>query len=176
MVADPRFWGPSTWRLLHAVSFTYPSRPSAEDKKHYADCYDSLVHVLPCPACRLHYKQFLAANPVDTQSGESLQRWVWKAHDNVNKFYGKKSPSFESVAKAYLSAGDPKLATASPDEQAYYLHNEHMERMLGPTHLSKRENATASSGNSNTAVDVVIIVLAVILLALGIYRLYQDQS
>ena len=30
-------WGPSLWHSLHTMSFNYPVKPTAQDKKHYRD-------------------------------------------------------------------------------------------------------------------------------------------
>lgn len=166
-VSDPRFWGPSAWRLLHAVSFTYPVHPTQEDKLHYENFFKELRYVLPCPMCRHHFAQFMQANPIDLSSRKGLARWVYNAHDNVNKNNHKVSPTYETVEKAYLNASPAlfqQLSTMTPEEQGHFLQNEYLE--LG--------GLTNSSETAKTTIDIVMIVLVVIIMALLIYKTYLD--
>ena len=34
-------WGPGLWFFLHTISFNYPNKPTAEQKKHYKNYYIS---------------------------------------------------------------------------------------------------------------------------------------
>jgi aspartyl/asparaginyl beta-hydroxylase (cupin superfamily) len=45
-------WGPSTWHLLHTMSFNYPVNPSCADKNNYREFVLNLQYVLPCGKCR----------------------------------------------------------------------------------------------------------------------------
>lgn len=105
------FWGPSAWKFLHSVSFTFPDNPSEDDQAQYTAFFRSLGNILPCPSCRGHYKDFMKKTPIDVSSREALAEWVWKAHDNVNRWSGKTSPPFEDVKRAY-DDGIPKEVNA----------------------------------------------------------------
>lgn len=87
-------WGPPMWHYLHTMSFNYPVKPSAEDKKHYRDFIINLQYVLPCKYCRINLKTNLRQMPI-TQSvmvnRESFSRYVYELHELVNKMLKKKS-------------------------------------------------------------------------------------
>lgn len=101
------FFGPSAWRLMHAVAFTYPENPDATTRKKYIDFFKSIGNVLPCPSCRGHYNEYMEKNPIEADSTESLARWVYDLHDDVNarreKYDNQKiyRPSFEEVVNIY---------------------------------------------------------------------------
>ena len=87
-------WGPSMWHYLHTMSFNYPVKPSKEDKIHYRDFILNLRNVLPCKYCRQNLKTNLRANPLtmsDMESRDTFSRYIYKLHELVNKFLGKKS-------------------------------------------------------------------------------------
>tara|TARA_A100001015_G_C15007366_1_gene721359 strand:- start:1195 stop:1770 length:576 start_codon:yes stop_codon:yes gene_type:complete len=86
-------WGPSLWLSIHTMSFNYPVKPTAQDKKHYMNFIYSLEHVLPCRYCRENYKK----NLVDTKFGldkmknrATFSKYVYNLHNHINKMLGKK--------------------------------------------------------------------------------------
>ncbi len=50
-------WGPPLWHFLHVMSFNYPVKPSAKDKKHYKNFIMNLQNILPCRYCRENLKK-----------------------------------------------------------------------------------------------------------------------
>lgn len=50
-------WGSCLWHVLHIISFNYPVKPTALDKKHYQLFLRSLRYVLPCKVCRENFKK-----------------------------------------------------------------------------------------------------------------------
>tara|TARA_B100001057_G_C22743786_1_gene908887 strand:+ start:317 stop:853 length:537 start_codon:yes stop_codon:yes gene_type:complete len=87
-------WGPSLWHSLHTMSFNYPVNPSLEDKKNYFKFFLSLRHVLPCKYCRLNYRKNLKAVPLTMKtmkSRDTLSRWLYELHEEINRMLGKKS-------------------------------------------------------------------------------------
>jgi hypothetical protein len=95
------FFGPCMWKTMHSIAFSYPEDPSAETRKSYIDFFRSLGPVIPCPSCGAHYETFLRDHPIEAADRESLARWVYAAHDNVNKIKGVAGPSFETVRERY---------------------------------------------------------------------------
>ncbi len=107
---DTKFWGPSGWRLLHLISFTYDEK----NKKAVKEFFELLPFVLPCKFCRASLTEYMDEDPVDLSSRVALSKWLWRIHNKVNeKLRGQgllkeKDPSFESVKKMYedrISAG-----------------------------------------------------------------------
>ncbi len=103
---DTRFWGPSGWKLLHLITFTYvPSR----DKKNMCDFFKVLPYVLPCKFCRASLSEYMIEDPVEKacDSPLRLQKWLWRIHNRVNEKLRNQGlntyndPPFESVTKLY---------------------------------------------------------------------------
>jgi hypothetical protein len=98
-------WGPSTWHMLHTMSFNYPTEPTAAQKRHYMSFVKMLVHVLPCGACRKNLKANLKALPLtmaEMESRDTFSRYVYRLHEHVNTMLGKKSGlTYEEVRNRY---------------------------------------------------------------------------
>ena len=87
-------WGPPLWHYLHVMSFNYPVKPTADDKKHYRDFICNLRNVLPCRYCRQNLKKNLKMLPLtnaDLKNRARFSRWVYKLHELVNTMLGKTS-------------------------------------------------------------------------------------
>lgn len=90
-MSDPRIWGPDLWKTIHRFTLFYPDVPSEDDKKAAIEFFHSLMHLLPCPACRAHYEAHHKASFTDevVQSRETLVRWAYDLHNTVNRTLGK---------------------------------------------------------------------------------------
>lgn len=89
-----RVWGPPLWHYLHLMSFNYPVKPTANDKKHYREFICNLRNVLPCRYCRQNLRKNLKMLPLtnrDLKNRDKFSRWVYKLHELVNTMLGKKS-------------------------------------------------------------------------------------
>ena len=87
-------WGPPLWHYLHVMSFNYPVKPTAADKKHYRDFICNLRNVLPCRYCRQNLKKNLKMLPLtnaELKNRDRFSRWVYKLHELVNTMLGKTS-------------------------------------------------------------------------------------
>ena len=85
-------WGPSLWMLLHTISLNYPCNPTSEQRTYYKKFFDSLQYVLPCGKCRENLKGNLKATnygPHIFKNRETLSKWVYSLHSNVNKMLNK---------------------------------------------------------------------------------------
>lgn len=77
------------WFMMHLVAATYPDKPAATDKAHFAAFYKSLQHVLPCEGCRKGYRTIIATEPTKLSprvfaSRSSLFKWTVDVHNRVN--------------------------------------------------------------------------------------------
>lgn len=83
---DTRFWGPSGWKLLHIVAYSYPDKPTIYDKQKYGMFYSNLKYVLPCKYCRISLTGFMEELPVEKSidSKRQLTKWIYKVHNKVN--------------------------------------------------------------------------------------------
>mgnify|MGYP001156963247 FL=1 len=107
----PEVWGPSGWRFMHYVALGYPDEPTEHDRMSYKRFYESLVDVLPCQGCANHYKENIANVPIDDhlKDRESLLRWTFDIHNEVNKLKGKPILSYEDALKLYTQKQFPAL-------------------------------------------------------------------
>ena len=103
---DTRFWGPSGWRLLHLIAFSY--EPSKQ-KAHVRELFTMLPFVLPCKFCRASFADYIEEDPIEQalKSRDALAKWLWRIHNKVNeKLRGQgllkeANPSFTVVKKVY---------------------------------------------------------------------------
>ena len=67
---DTKFWGPSGWKLLHLITFTYePSQSKAVGK-----FFELLPFVLPCKFCRASLTEYMDDDPIDLKSKATLTK------------------------------------------------------------------------------------------------------
>ena len=87
----PSTWGPFFWHTMHIVSLGYPKKPSYAEKRAAKEFYESFIHLIPCPTCKLHYADNLKEIPVSPSldTKEDLFRWTVKMHNMINKQLGK---------------------------------------------------------------------------------------
>jgi hypothetical protein len=106
---DTRFWGPSGWKLLHLVSYSYPNEPSFEDTQIYGMFYNNLKYVLPCKYCRTSLTGFMEELPIENymSSKKKLTKWMYLIHNKVNdklrkqKLLTEPNPTLKEVDKIY---------------------------------------------------------------------------
>jgi hypothetical protein len=99
---DTFIWGPSTWKILHTLSFAPPHLLKAH-QPHILGFMDSLKDVLPCVYCRTSYEAFLTQMPDlgATIQNEQFPRWMFDLHSKVNSKLGVKDPEFPRVQKRF---------------------------------------------------------------------------
>jgi len=104
----PSTWGPFFWHTMHIIALGYPNEPTYAEKRAAKEFFESLLHLIPCPICRIHYANHLKANPVSPSldTRKDLFTWTVKIHNLVNKDLGKPEyTEMESIA-FYHSLGD----------------------------------------------------------------------
>lgn len=105
---NPATWGPSFWRVLHTVAFSYPEQPTDAQKQAAESFFNSLTELLPCEKCRKHYTAFLRENPVaaHNSSGSELSEYIYDFHNRVNQRLGKtQTPSYDQAQAVLLASG-----------------------------------------------------------------------
>ena len=98
-------WGPSTWHLLHTMSFNYPVSPTCDEKTQYRDFVLSLEKVLPCGKCRDNLKNNFKKLPLKLKHMESRQtfsKYIYQLHEVINTMLNKSSGlSYNDVRERY---------------------------------------------------------------------------
>jgi hypothetical protein len=98
-------WGPSTWHLLHTMSFNYPVNPTCSDKQNYRAFVLNLQNVLPCGKCRKNLKKNFKKLPLTWKCMENRDKfsmYIYKLHELINKMLDKKSGlSYDDVRERY---------------------------------------------------------------------------
>jgi len=151
-------FGPSTWKMLHAVSFTFPETPTTEEQSAYRDFFYSVGDVLPCPACREHYKEYLGKNPIRLESRAALAKYVYDLHSNVNEKTKKTNLSFEEVVAHYgtwTPAKNAEMSLMTPQERRIALGSPFID-----------------TTPSFRAIDIVLALLVFVSLCFLFYTLY----
>lgn len=111
---DTKFWGPSGWKLLHTLTFTY--QPTC--RVAMRDFLATLPFILPCKFCRISLTTYMCADPPDLKNADSLSRWLWRIHNAINKKLRDQGqgippdPSYASVKQHYEK-------TVIPSESGY---------------------------------------------------------
>lgn len=102
---DTRFWGPSGWRLLHLITFSY----DPIQKESIREFFTMLPYVLPCKFCRASLSEYYMKDPLEPalKSRTLLSKWLWRIHNMVNDklraqgLHTTENPSFSSVKRVY---------------------------------------------------------------------------
>lgn len=111
MNLNPRIWGPHAWFFLDSVILSLPNRLNNEQKKIYKDFFTSLQHILPCQACREHYKENLKKYPLTDKvlsSKDNMIIWILSVHNNVKKDSKKIPISIKQFFEYYDKQYDEK--------------------------------------------------------------------
>ena len=98
-------WGPSTWHLLHTMSFNYPVNPNCDEKKNYRDFVLSLKNILPCGKCRENLCKNFRKLPLTWKhmtSRDTFSKYVYNLHETINRMLKKKSGlTYKDVKERY---------------------------------------------------------------------------
>jgi len=98
-------WGPPLWHTLHTISFNYPIKPTKDDINNYYNFFKDLKNVLPCKYCRINLKNNLKnvkLNKSVFKSRDTLSKWVYLLHEEINRMLGKKSNlTYEHIRDRY---------------------------------------------------------------------------
>lgn len=119
MKLPPTVWGPLFWHTIHIAALSYPAEPSYAHKRAVKEFFESLVHIIPCPKCREHYRIHLQKFPItphlDRRS--DLFRWTVQVHNVVNQSLGKRTVSEAESLLFYTRIGArDKSPMITPDD------------------------------------------------------------
>jgi len=96
-------WGPSAWKFLHSVTFSYPLNPDEETKNNFKNLFSNLKYTLPCSFCRSYYTQiykYISIEPY-LESRNGLTFWLFVVHNIVNRKLNRDLANYEDVVLEY---------------------------------------------------------------------------
>ncbi len=92
-------WGPSGWKFLHSIAFSYPDEPTKQQQQEVKNLFTALKYLLPCGDCCMNYSNEVGEIPVE--SNDKLSRWLVDFHNSVNKRLGKPTYNYDQIKLEY---------------------------------------------------------------------------
>jgi hypothetical protein len=101
----PKSWGPSCWRFLDCLAFSYPCTPSPDQQANMGAFFHALKNVLPCYSCRHDFTKMMELDPIERHlhSRESLTRWLNDKHNQVNHKLGSETMPYNVYVTEFIS-------------------------------------------------------------------------
>jgi hypothetical protein len=97
-IKNPNIWGPPLWDILHYITFNYNPKDASKVERIFMF---HLPNLMPCIACKNHYKAYTKEHPIKLRNREELSRWLVKIHNLINKRLGKKHINYQMVISRY---------------------------------------------------------------------------
>lgn len=114
----PSRWGKFYWGTLYYAILSYPiDNPTKEQQLKMKLMLENLI--LPCEECRLHYGEYVRANPISDEvlySRINLLHWIINLNNEVNKRLGKDLVSYNDIVKKYLGSVEEEVGGHSKEE------------------------------------------------------------
>jgi hypothetical protein len=170
------FWGPSTWKTLHSIAWSYAENensPTEEEKKDIIDFFMILSKLLPCPSCRKHFSDYMLRHPIDASSRSALVRWLYDLHSDVNIRTKKTAPTptFEEHRRDYAQWGPSEMTRFKNMDRRQQINN------LSDPHFGRMKFESMTGA----ALDSPPLLFAagglfVAVLAFGVYRANNQEK
>lgn len=94
-------WGPALWLILHSacerIGAHNMKKLPQEESRIWLGLLQRLRYSLPCPQCKKHYNAFFSGNPITVITRDSVRRWLFHLHNQVNQRLEKPAFSEESL-------------------------------------------------------------------------------
>ena len=94
-------WGPALWLILHSacerIGVHNMKKLPQEESRIWLGLLQRLRYSLPCPQCKKHYNAFFSGNPIIVITRDSVRRWLFHLHNQVNQRLEKPAFSEESL-------------------------------------------------------------------------------
>jgi hypothetical protein len=97
--------------MLYLVNISLQNQRDAEA------LFLSLIGLLPCSACRDHYKSEILSRPPDTRSRTTLSTWLVDLHNRVNIRLSKNTVSYSEAEQMYGSLSQCDIECGSPKKE-----------------------------------------------------------
>jgi hypothetical protein len=96
-------WGPALWMILHSscerIGSMNVKRLPLEESRIWFGLLQSLRYSLPCPQCKKHYTTYSNQTPIMSVTKDTIRRWLFYLHDEINQRTQKSSIPFEELTR-----------------------------------------------------------------------------
>jgi len=96
-------WGPALWLILHSacerIGVHNMKKLPQEESRIWLGLLQRLRYSLPCPQCKKHYNALFSGNPITVITRDSVRRWLFHLHNQVNQRLEKPVFSEESLTQ-----------------------------------------------------------------------------
>ena len=96
-------WGPTTWLLLHTLSYKLK-----DSEQHHAHelwlRLAGLCSILPCPDCRVHAEEYIRRSRLRPRTRQELCIYFWHMHNMVNVRLGAGQMGSAQFLQRYANA------------------------------------------------------------------------
>ena len=98
-------WGNSAWFLFHTLAEKLKPQYSSSESPRLLASILNICHNLPCEDCSNHAMQNIRQlNTRIVHNKETLQHFLWRLHNTVNRQLGKRQHPFDICKNKYKLA------------------------------------------------------------------------
>jgi hypothetical protein len=147
---NPEVWGPKGWFFLDSIILSYPIEPTIEYQTLFKDFFLKIGDILPCMACREHYKEHIKIYPLNStilKSRKDLLLWWIKIHNMVRKNANKELYTYNTFMKYYSDTYGSIYSSIEPDKSESLIEQ------------SKLSNNSTKNEKSSIIIYVCIFIL-----------------
>ena len=100
---DPIRWGPPAWEFLYCVAFSYPHKPTKDERKSMHKFLKHLSNILPCPSCRKNYQARVKniSPEKHLRSKRALVKWVMKLKNEIARQHNGRLDTYDELCRKY---------------------------------------------------------------------------
>ena len=103
-MTDPKVWGPPVWRTIDFFVNALPDGPTGlteTKKEHLLMFFVSLMELLPCERCKVHYMEYFQKHPLEAElekpePKKQVQLWVQTLKQNIQNQKQRQTTSASS--------------------------------------------------------------------------------
>jgi hypothetical protein len=101
-------WGPIVWSILHGLAEKAQRAVlPADELREWPKLIKLTSEMLPCDICRQHMVEYIKENPLREvpyyELRETVRRWFFTLHNEINAGNGKPLFSYDDLSAAYNS-------------------------------------------------------------------------
>ena len=102
-IINNSIWGPALWLILHSacerIGAQSMKKLPQEESRIWLGLLQRLRYSLPCPQCKKHYNAFFSSNPITVITQDTIRRWLFHLHNQVNQRLEKPAFVQESLTQ-----------------------------------------------------------------------------